>query len=273
MGIGRWAIPSLISCHAIAIFLAALPPSERFTAARARLSPNTVPANRSPAARTIDQTIRLALPAVRSLAVLGDWTRPLVLQYQRLTGTYQIWVMFSEPTRTDRYIRLRYYVQPVAGGRMWTATELVWPAHREDRVRLLRGFRDSFLDKALDNSLELFFEHRNKSLIQPGTRPEQLPDDLAPAARYFARRYAGNARLREKGQQIVRIEVWMGNARNDELGRAADANKRADRKDWLEPYYEGPVEQRINVPPYPPYHAAQREVDIDWLLEYFEEPS
>ena len=272
MGIGRWAIPSLISCHAIAIFLAALPPSDRFTAARARLSPDTVPANRSTAAKAIDQAVRIALPAVRSLAVLGDWTRPVVRQYQRLTGN-QIWLMFAEPTRNDRYVRLRYYVRPAAGGRMWTATELVWPAHREDRVRLLKGFRDSFLDKALDNSLDLFFDHRHKSLIQPGTRPEQLPDDLAPAARYFARRYERNARLREQGQQIVRIEVWLGNARNHEFGRAADANTRADRKDWLELYYEGPVEQRINVPPYPPYHAGQREVDIDWVLEYFEEPS
>jgi hypothetical protein len=272
MGIGRWAIASLITGHVLAIFLAALPPSELFNEAHAKLSPDTVPADRSVTGRFVDEAVRITLPATRQLARLGDWARPFVVPYQRLTGTYQIWVMFSEPTRSDRYLKTRYYIRPVAGGRNWTATELVWPGHREDEVRFFQGFRDSFLDKALDNSMELFYEHRDKALIRPDTRPEQLPDDYAPAARYYARRYARDARLHERGEKIVRIEVWLGNARNHELGHAIDANKRADRQDLLSQYYGGAVEQRISVPPYPPYHAGYREADIEWVLEYFEEP-
>jgi hypothetical protein len=47
---------------------------------------------------------------------------------------------------------------------------------------------------------------------------------------------------------------------------------RLDRAAALESYYDGPIEQRIDVAPDPPYHAGEHEADITWLLEYYEEP-
>ena len=149
------------------------------------------------------------------------------------------------------------------------ATQLVLPAHREDQVRLVQSFRDSYLDKAFAVALADFQAHRKPALIRPDTRSEELPDDLAPIARYYARIVAQH--LRSPGDRIVRTEVWAGEAPNTPPGREYDEQVLNIRRAVLQVYYEGVVEQRLNVPPYPPYHGAEREADIRWLLEYFEE--
>lgn len=267
-----WAVSALVTWHLAAISCAAFPPADRFTDARARLLPNPGGAPRSAAAQAIDGGLRALLPALRAAAHVADWTRPVFRRYHSLTGTWQNWSMFGDPPRSDRYMRVRYYVRPERGARVWMATELIWPAHREDRVRLLQSFQDSFRDKALDISLDRFREHRDASLIQPSTRSDQLPDDLAPAARYFARRFSRSQSLAARGESIVRIEVWVGTARNHPPGESPDPTVYAARIAALQFYYEGPVEQRFGVPRYPPYHGAEREADIEWVLEYFEEP-
>jgi hypothetical protein len=106
-------------------------------------------------------------------------------------------------------------------------------------------------------------------LIAPGTQPDQLPKDLAPIARYFRKEFL-KRHLRD-GDRIVRTEVWIGRAPIPRIGVAADENARLERAVVLQTYYDGPVEQRINIPAYPPYHAGEREADISWLLEYYEE--
>jgi hypothetical protein len=71
--------------------------------------------------------------------------------------------------------------------------------------------------------------------------------------------------------RIVRTEVWFGAAPNTPPGQQRDEQVLNARRAVLLGYYEGVIEERVFVPPYPPYHAAQREADIEWLLEYFEE--
>jgi len=178
--------------------------------------------------------------------------------------------MFSNPPRVDTYFRVRYYIES-EGGRPWTATELVGPAHREDRIRLVSSFRDSFQDKALELAGEGFLRRRKPAAIAPGTRPNELPDDLAPVGRVFARRFA-NARLRNSAQRIVRTEVWVGTADNKAFGSPVDRQGLADRRAALLEYADGPAEHRLRVPLYPPYHGVQEEAGIRWVLEYFEEP-
>ena len=69
----------------------------------------------------------------------------------------------------------------------------------------------------------------------------------------------------------MRIELWRGIAQTHNFGEAVDAKRLSRRREVLQVYYEGPVERRLNVPPFPPYHAGEFEADINWVLEYYEE--
>jgi hypothetical protein len=183
--------------------------------------------------------------------------------------------MFSNPPTVDQYLRIRYYVGTDAPGASrpgasWAATELVLPAHREDRIRRIQSYRDSYRDKALAIALDEFFGRRDPHLIQRETRPSQLPDSLAPVGRFFARQF--QRQHLQSNERILRTEVWSGTSPNPRRGAPADSPEHAARVAALRGYYEGPVEHRLRVPPYPPYHGTEKEADIVWVLEYFEEP-
>ena len=264
----RRLIALFLAWHLFAIFVAALPPPTRLSRFPQR--------DPSAAQNPVFYRITLAFDAVAratEVVELGLWraTRPVnraVNFYLRLTGLGQTWSMFANPPTYAQYMRLRYYVEPPSG-RTWVATELVWPTNREDRVRSFQSFRDSYRDKALSVAVARFYDRRKRDLIAPATRPEQLPTDLAPVVRYFAREFA---RTHLTGSDRVRrTEIWIGTAPIPPLGTAADDEARLDRAAALQGYYDGPIEQRINVPPVPPYHAGEHEADINWLLEYYEE--
>jgi hypothetical protein len=265
----RRAIALFLAWHLFAISVAALPPPNRLSHFPQR--------DPSSALNPVFYRITLALDGVARVTELvesGRWraTRPLhraINYYLRLTGLGQTWSMFANPPTYAQYMRVRYYVKSPSG-RTWVATELVWPTNREDRVRTLQSFRDSYRDKALSVAVARFYDRRKDELIQPETKPEQLPTDLAPVGRYFAREFA-RAHVKD-GERITRVEVWAAKAPIAPLGTAPDEEARLDRAVALQAYYEGAIEQRINVPPIPPYHAAESEADINWILEYYEEP-
>ena len=265
----RRLIALFLAWHLFAISVAALPPPSRLSHFPER--------DPSSALNPVFYRITLALDGVARVTEViesGLWraTRPLhraITYYLRLTGLGQTWSMFANPPTYAQYMRVRYYVT-TPPGRTWVATELVWPTNREDRVRTFQSFRDSYRDKALSVAIARFYERRKANLIAPETTPDQLPTDLAPIARYFAREFA-RASL-SSGERITRTEVWVGTAPIAPLGTAPVAEARFDRAAALQVYYEGAIEQRINVPPIPPYHAGEREADINWILEYYEEP-
>lgn len=266
--IKRRLIAIFLGWHLFAISVDALPPPSRLT--------NFQPRAAGFEQKAVFPRVTLVLDAIaRGTAVVerAVWratrpAQPLVAYYLRVTGLGQTWSMFANPPTYDQYMRVRYYVDSPSG-RTWTATELVLPTNREDRIRTFQSFRDSYRDKALAVAVSRFYERRKADLIAPGTRPEQLPDALAPVARYFSREFA---RTRLRGdERIVRTEVWHGTAATAPLGEDVDQGAQLDRAVALQAYYDGPIEQRINVPPYPPYHAGQREADISWILEYYEE--
>ena len=263
----RRLIALFLAWHLFAICVAALPPPGRLSHFPQR--------DPSAALNPVYYRVTLALDVIaRATEFLekAAWhgTRPLhpaVNAYMRVTGLSQTWSMFANPPTYAQYIRVRYYIEPPAG-RQWVATELVLPSNREDRVRTFQSFRDSYRDKALAVAMGRFYDHRKPALITPDTRPEQLPTDLAPVARYFRKEFSKQY-LRDAGR-VVRTEVWIGTAPIPRLGTPPDENARLERAVALQTYYDGPVEQRINVPAYPPYHAGEREADISWLLEYYE---
>ena len=196
--------------------------------------------------------------------------RPAIDFYVDVTGLVQPWSMFSNPARYDEYLRVRYYIGADRARPRRMVTELVMPAGREDRVKLLRGYRESYEDKAYSIALQRFYQKRSADLVAPGTRPEQLPNDLAPIGRYYAKEYA--ARGLSPGERILRIELWRGVVITPAPSEPRDERQHLARRAVLLEYYQGPVDVRFNVPLIPPYHAVDREGGIEWLLEYFEEP-
>lgn len=264
----RWVGSSLIAWHLLALSVRALPPLEL-------LSSSAPPAEWSSARGTLltPALDRLASWVERAARHLHTFTAPVSTaadRYVRSLGFAQQWRMFSTPPTNAQYVRLRYYV---SGGREpeWAATELVVPAHREDRVRLLEGFFDSTRDKAIMVALENFHRLRAPEAHRKDTRPSELPDYLAPVVRHFARRFAAQGLL--ASERVVRVEFWYGVAPMSRPGAAVEAQLRASRSETLSRYYDGPVESRPpELPyPYPPYLSRSQEGDITWILDYYEE--
>ena len=266
----RRLVIAFVAWHLVAIVLGAIPPSSALSNFPDRTTPSALGPTVNGLTRVIDRVTQAAFVVPRAFLWLTSPIRPLAATYRRLTGVGQSWAMFSNPPQYDEYVRTRYYVQPQQG-RAYTVSELVSPALREDRLRLVESYRASYQDKAIAIALGAFYNRRKKELIAPETKPEQLPDDLAPIGRYFARKYAGRW-LESSGARIVRIEVWVGRATSPALGMPRDEASYKQRLVALQTYYDGPVEERLHVPPYPPYHGGENEADIQWLLEYYEEP-
>ncbi len=264
----RWVVSAFLAWHLAAIAVGAIPAPQSLAKVEVR----------SPASPSLKQRVTYALDlATAGLAtahaVLWRVTGPVRIPakaYLSLFSLAQPWGMFSNPPQTDQYARVRYYVKPESGP-VWAATELVMPAHREDKVRLLASFQDSYRDKAIAIASDDFYRRRRQPLIRPDTRSAELPDDLAPVGRYFARAFE-RQHLDAGKERITRIEVWLGSSPTPPPGTPVDEGARREHMALLQRYFDGPVEHRLAVPSYPMYHSVDQEGDIHWLLEYFEEP-
>ena len=248
----RWVVSAFIAWHLVSIGVSSLPTASRLERADQPVGPfprvtraaDVISAGITTAAATLQRT---------SMWVMGQ----PVAWYVSLTGLSQTWAMFWNPPQYDRYWRARYYVEK-PGGRPWMATELIGPAHREDRVRLFQSYRDSYRDKAFEMAFDQFIKRRKPVVIAPATRPQELPDDIAPIARFFARRFASGLTA---GEHIVRTELWIGTVPNKPIGEPVNGTEALQRRAALLGYSEGPVEERLAVRPYPPYHGVEGEGD------------
>lgn len=266
----RSFIAAFVSWHLLAITIGSIPPPERFQNVPVREHPSPAGAIVEQGTALFDGFAAAIAPIPRALWWVTQPLHGVATTYRKLAGVGQSWAMFSNPPQRDQYVRTRYYVRG-PNERLWLASELIFPAHHEDEVRLLQSYRDSYFDKAVAIAEADFYRKRRPALVQPDTRSDQLPDDLAPILRYFARRFE-TRRLAGTGQRVVRTELWIGNAPTASLGREQNQASLAERMSIVRDYYDGPVEERIMVPPFPAYHAGEREADILWVLEYFEEP-
>jgi hypothetical protein len=114
-------------------------------------------------------------------------------------GLRQTWDMFSRPQTANHYARLGYHVVSPGTPKPRVVLELVFPADREDRVRVLHDYQD----KAVVMAFEAFFSARAKHLGEPATSRE-----LLPLIRYFKRRYRQGYLAQD--ETIVRTDVWYG---------------------------------------------------------------
>jgi hypothetical protein len=273
MSTTRWVISAFLVWHLAALGLAAVPSPDRLPSVGPARHPtdDVVAAQLTPFFDSAAGTVAYLCQA--AWKVIGRVRRPAAI-YVDAIGLEERWNMFANPPRIDQYLRVRYYVatktvarQPVPS---WVATELVFPTHREDHIRIVRSYWDKHKDKAMSVALDGFYRRRNPQLIRPGTHPDDLPDDVAPIGRYFARRFERDHLIDD--ERILRTEVWRGRAENPSRGAVADARVQERRLATLRRYYDGPIEQTLpSFVSYPPYHAGEREADIEWVLEYFEE--
>ena len=168
--------------------------------------------------------------------------RAVTTPYVNVTAQHQRWHMFSGPLTVNEFVRLRYYVS--RGGRdqrdatpRWMSTELVMPSHPRDWWRGIKSFRHSFHDKAILTALSNFRSHMAE--VPAGGA---LPDDLAPATRYFSRAFASKL---PDGDQIIRTEVWYG---TDAITPPYVASNVDAEPGAANPPYNRFVEQRANLP-------------------------
>src|SRR5262245_44742221 len=139
----RIALIAFVVWHLVAITLDALPPQDQLSNFPARTASSPLGPWGDSITAGFDSFARVMVLIPKALWWVSTPIRPLATWYRRVTSLGQSWAMFSDPPHADRYMRTRYYIQP-RQGRQWMATELVMPAHREDRVRLLQSYRDSY---------------------------------------------------------------------------------------------------------------------------------
>ena len=237
----RWIVSAFIVWHLTSITIASLPTAPWV----ARVgSPTLFPA----LTRTADQVAGGVTPVVAAVRRAATWVvgKP-VGWYIDLTGLGQYWAMFSNPPQYDRYWRVRYYITG-PNERTWMATELIGPSHREDRIRLLQSYRDSYRDKAFEIAFDGFVKRRKPGVVGPGTLTEELPDDLAPIARFFARRFAATL---PEGERIIRTEVWVGTVGNKPIGEPVNASVAVERRAVSARLHRGPDRRAPHRPALP----------------------
>lgn len=263
MSPSRWALSGFLVWHLLALFVRALPPPDLYPASD--VAPRSV-VDGTAVTPLLDVVARGVRPVALQLERIARPVSGLANVYLNTIGFAQQWRMFSRPPSNDQYVRIRYYVgraQPE-----WAATELVVPASPEYDVRLARSYLDSSRDKAIMVALENFHRLREPLVLRPDMRPSELPDYVAPVVRYFARKFARQRLL--PGEKILRAEFWYGVAPMTIAGKPNDDLLRERRRAVIEKYYDGPIEVRGALE-YPKYHDVEKEGDILWLLEYFEE--
>lgn len=267
MSPSRWVVSALLVCHLAALAIGAIPDPEQV----APVGPARQP-TRNWLAATLTPALDSGAALFRRVHV-ACWHatapfRALAVWYVGLTGLSQRWRMFMNPPTYDEYLQARYYVG--RGSRAeWVAGEIIFPAHREDRVRAFQSFRDSYTDKAIAIALADFLKARDAAdRVANGTAASghDLPRDLGPVVGHFAGRFAARHLLPH--EHVLRTEVWRGRVPNPPPGSRTDPAVTDARRAVLRRYYEGPVEERPFLGGYAPIGAAQPEADVVWVLEY-----
>jgi hypothetical protein len=269
----RRVVSSFLLWHLTAVVLGSVPPPGRVPA----IDPIRHPTDDRVAAFLTPPLDRAAADLVRLPPAIWDAGRPIFLVarlYLRLVGLGQQWNMFWSPPRQDQYMRVRYFVgSDVRGDRhpSWMASELVspFPSQQDDQIRLVRSYWAKHRDKALFAALSAFLDKREARLVRRETQPSELPQDLTPIVRYFRRQFERD--YLADGDRILRTELWFGVADIPKRGFRRTPEAVEARLRTLHAYYDGPIERHFQIPAYPPYHASERESDILWVLEYFEE--
>jgi len=274
MSRNRLTLSAFLAWHVFALVLGDIPfpgidPLPPVALSR-HVSDDPIAATVAPA---LDAAVEPLAPRLASVLYALRPIRRVVDAYLGTLHLTQRWGMFASPPVVDQYVKVKYYVGsnfiPGVPPRItWTATELVLPAHREDRIRALQSFRDSSRDKALAIALDDFHGKLAAYVDRQGRLPRVLPDDLAPIGHYFGRRFE-RAYLKP-GERLLRTEVWSGEVPNPVRGVAMNPALVEARLAVLRTYYSGPVRGPTSSYGTLAYGSLENEADITWMLKYFE---
>jgi len=257
MSAWRLALSALIVYHLAALSIDAIPPPSSLIRVGSIRPPQTTVVARY-VTPILDRVALFAARANRYLFAIVSAPRRLTNPYIE-AGLTQKWNMFSEPDTDDRYLRLAYVVSPGPSEKPIVVRALVFPAHREDAVRLLHDYRD----KAVMLVLREFAQDRTK-------HPDQTPtwSTFTPLVRYFRHRYEEEYLTR--GRTVTRTEVWYGSAPMPPPGDRLDEQDVSTRLDVLRNYYDGPVPAIFTNGVSGSVGSQEREADIVWTLEHIE---
>jgi hypothetical protein len=274
MSAKHWGLSVFLVWHVIAITYGAL----ASPGVMLPVTPAPYPENDLIAATVTPRLDPVAATLEHLPMAIAQATQPLpwlAAVYRSLVGVSQSWKMFANAPTWHQYLRVRYYVgnstrKDQDSMAAWTATELVLPAYREDEIRFFRAYWGASRDKAMTSALNQFHNRRDKGLLRPDTTSAELPDSLAPIARYFARRFQREGL--KPDERILRTEVWYGIAPMTPPRTTPNRAQIDARLDEVRQYYNGPVLSHFPSPVHGPYYVAEREREgqIEWILEYFE---
>jgi hypothetical protein len=254
----RVALSLLILYHLVALGVNAIPPADQ-------LRPFVPVSSLTPGQTAGSVALGLDAAARRveeARIILFNLSSPLrtVTQPYINVGLQQKWNMFSSPDTDDHYVRLAYYATSRQGNQPRIVRELVFPADRDDQVRLLHDYRD----KAVLDAHEDFSLARSKRPTATTTS-----SGLTPLVRYFRQRFAETG-LRP-GETIVRTEFWYGAAPMPPRGERLSDETIQARLDVLRSYYDSPVPAVLSDRELPTVSSREREADIVWRLELIDE--
>jgi hypothetical protein len=259
-------VSAFIVFHLAAITIGAIP--------RPELIEPTIPPDRSSLTalgRTLAPVLDALVPVLRRThAVLWRATEPVrrpVTLYLGATKQYEIWHMFSRPARDHEYVHIRFYVATPGSNLLRVHRELVYPAHPEGQLRLIRAYADSFRDKAIALSLQRYGDivaHELKHTHDANEATRRAHDAVVPVITAFARQYAVRNLL--PGERLVRGDFWRGQAPTAPPGFATPPDVVAARREVLESYDAETDLGFTNRSQLPPVGATSRDADIVWTL-------
>ena len=242
----RGLISALIAFHLVALAVNSLPDLGQWP---------PIQPNRAPVLDRLAANLQLLeARIVRIVAPLRPLTEPYIA-----IGLEQKWDMFSNPLPADQYVRVDQYVVSSGSPTVRVFQELAAPAQREDQPRFVHKFRDKAVLVVRDG----FLAARTRGA------PVDAPRDMRSLAKYFRDRFRRD--YLNTDEDVVRTEVWFGEAPIPAVGQRLSDGQREKRLEVLQRYWDGPFERSASTV-VPPVGAAQQEGDIVWRQEYAERP-
>jgi hypothetical protein len=191
--------------------------------------------------------------------------RAIARPYILATRQFELWNMFSRPSRYDEYIALRYYVAAPGSSLLRVQRELVSPAHGEGGTRLLNPPSDAFRDKAIALFIESYFDKAQRERARNRSELTERPQEiLFPIVNAFARRFKATGI--SAGEALVRTELWRGTAPIPPPGQVSPTEALDERRRALEAF-----QSHVDVDFVPsdrvlPLGAVVHEADLTWVL-------
>ena len=250
----------LLILHLVSLGVHSLAPPEDVTHA-----PNDLDRSRDRLSRLVTPFADTALAIVESVnRTLWHTTTPVravTSPYLEASALYQRWEMFAVPALSYQYLRTRYYWRAShnrdTDAQRLTATELVFPVDREDEIRLLAAFPNSFRNKAGANVVKMLQDGRGEG---PEVYSAQLRSFLAFFSECFERGHL------QRSDALFRAELWYGTAAIAEPGHRPSSEQSTAHLDTMRAYYDGPRPQVFSRRRYPRVGTVEHEADIVWEL-------